>query len=67
MSVSNDTFQMSRVEADASEAFITDHECAVEYNGLKVSYAFTPTGIGTGIEVSCACGASKDVTDYGSW
>lgn len=35
--------------------------------GGKFSYCFTPTGIGTGLVVSCVCGARLDATDYDSW
>lgn len=32
-----------------------------------LSYVFTPTGIGLGIDVKCVCGEIFDVTDYDSW
>lgn len=31
------------------------------------TYSFTPTGIGTGVEVSCSDGTKIDLTDYEKW
>ncbi|GMQ95321.1 MAG: hypothetical protein BMS9Abin13_434 [Patescibacteria group bacterium] len=35
--------------------------------GGRISYIFTPTGIGCVVEVKCACGEKVDITDYGDW
>ncbi len=35
--------------------------------GGRLTYQFTPTGLGVIIVVKCACGESVDLTDYGSW
>ena len=35
--------------------------------GGRLSYQFTPTGLGTAITVKCACGEEENLTDYDSW
>jgi len=35
--------------------------------GGRLTYCFTPTTIGTGVEVQCACGVKKDLTNYDNW
>jgi len=34
--------------------------------GGRITYCFTPTGLGTIIKVTCACGESHDCTE-GDW
>jgi len=31
------------------------------------SFIFTPTGLGTFVQVKCACGATYTLTDYTNW
>ena len=35
--------------------------------GGVLTFSFTPTSIGMGVGVKCACGAEVNVTDYGEW
>ena len=35
--------------------------------GGRLTFSFTPTGLGPAVGVECACGASKDCTDIDSW
>jgi len=35
--------------------------------GGRTSYKFTPTGLGVAVSVECACGESKNITDYECW
>lgn len=35
--------------------------------GGRVTYHLTPTGIGTVVKVTCACGAEEDLTNYDLW
>lgn len=35
--------------------------------GGRMTYSFTPTGIGVAVTVSCACGAKENITDYDCW
>ncbi len=35
--------------------------------GGRISYRFTPTGLGVIIVVECACGKQIDITDTDNW
>ena len=35
--------------------------------GGRLTYSFTPTGLGCVIKITCACGENVDVTDYNAW
>ena len=64
-------FDMNEREASAAAKWTSEHKCHWFWRAAKVTacftYAFTPTGIGDSVIVSCHCGAKKDVTDYESW
>ena len=35
--------------------------------GGRITYCFTPTGLGVITSIRCACGGSIDLTDYENW
>lgn len=35
--------------------------------GGRLTFSFTPTGLGPIITVKCACGEEKDVSNYDMW
>lgn len=35
--------------------------------GGRLTFSFTPTGLGTITEVKCGCGEEIDLTDYKGW
>lgn len=35
--------------------------------GGNITVSFTPNGIASAVEVSCACGITKDISDYEAW
>ena len=35
--------------------------------GGRLTFSFTPTGLGPIIEVKCACGKKKNLTDWKNW
>ena len=35
--------------------------------GGRLTYQFTPSGVGVATVVKCACGEKIDLTDYESW
>ena len=35
--------------------------------GGRLTYCFTPTGLGTIIKVKCVCGSAIDLTNYETW
>jgi len=66
---------MSKIEWDNAQKIIEDHNQNCEiYNsdiqpaiGGRISYFFTPTGLGIACGVQCACGWSKECTDVSNW
>lgn len=72
-------FELTKVELERFQNWKTEHDktCSLvptEDNpfasgaiGGRISYHFTPTSIGLGVRVSCACGSEENVTDYESW
>lgn len=61
-------FTLSPKEYRDAQTWINKHPCDKRHSGaFWVKYIFSPTGIGTGIEVECNCGAKVNVTDYLSW
>jgi len=72
-----DSLEMSAgVNPEKYRAFLL-HEC--HYNsytnpnaktgaiGGAMSYSFSPTSLGTAIQVKCACGKLEDISDYENW
>lgn len=44
------------------------HDCDININDKKLSFTYHyDSGIGTGVDACCSCGAFKDVTDYSCW
>lgn len=41
-----------------------DHQPAI---GGRLTFSFTPTGLGNGVSVKCKCGVKMDCTDIDSW
>lgn len=37
------------------------------YNGNRVTFSFSPTGLGMIVSVECVCGEKLDLTDFDSW
>ena len=35
--------------------------------GGRLTFSFTPTGLGSGVTVKCACGEEKDCTNIDNW
>ena len=66
------TFKLNEVEQTAANDFIEKHLTCVKQHpstiGGGISYIFTPTGVGTIVEIRCnICGTKTDITDYGNW
>ena len=62
-------FEMNQNEVDAYRKWRKKHDetCVDKGSRRSLTFMFTPTGIGTGIEVLCPCGEKVDVTDIDSW
>lgn len=64
------TFRLNESEQKSYNEFVIEHKHPKNQTtiGGKHTIAFTPTGLGPAIEVTCnICGAKKDITDYDSW
>ncbi len=48
-----------------------DHKCKLKEDsgaiGGRLTYCFTPTGLGTITVIKCVCGEEINVTDFDSW
>lgn len=67
-----DTFKLNKKEQIDAHNFINEHLiCAREHPttiGGSISYIFTPTGVGVGVEIQCnICKTKIDITDYDNW
>ncbi len=64
-------FDLSAKEEEAFNFWRGKHkqECILYAEGIlrTETFMFTPTGIGSCVEVECSCGDKINVTDYGSW
>ena len=50
--------------------WLLNHECTIDDEGAiggKITYTFTPTGLGDIVKCKCACGKEIDVTEYEKW
>ncbi len=69
-------FSLDDDQAEKVQEWKQEHECSLRTDehgvrgeryvgaiGGATTYSFTPTGIGTIVEVTCACGSKIDVTD----
>lgn len=65
-------FEVHKKETEKLADWIAEHDEICRFAdgrnqgaiGGRLTYCFTPTSIGTILNVSCACEASIDVTDY---
>ena len=55
--------KLNKFERRDAEKFILLHGCDPE----KAEYRYTPASIGIRIDIICACGLSRNITDYNSW
>lgn len=64
-------FKTTEIEEQKLETWLSKHnkKCKLKKkNKMRLfTYLFTPTGIGTIIEVKCSCGKSVDITDESKW
>lgn len=74
------TFILADTELEAYELWRTEHNKTCPYYddgtkavspqgaiGGRITFRFTPTGIGTAVGVECACGTKQNLTDYSNW
>ena len=53
------------------EEWNKSHDCSLKRDsgaiGGRLTYSFTPTGLGVVKKVKCGCGAWIDLTEYEEW
>jgi hypothetical protein len=68
-------FSLGEFERAKLMEWITEHDKTCKYAdrnkqgacGGRLTYSFTPTGIGMVVKIECACGGECDVSDYDNW
>ena len=62
------------LDEDMDEEFAfwdKNHKCKLKEEcgaiGGRLTFSFTPTGLGTITKVKCACGEEVDFSDYEEW
>lgn len=65
-------FRLSDQDKTNYRKWLKDHNetCPIQYEGAiggKISFHFTPTGLGPVIKITCDCGEELDLTDVESW
>ncbi len=65
-------FTLDATELATFTAWKTEHRktCSMHTRGASpgsLTFSFSPTTLGTKSEVTCACGANVDLTDYSAW
>jgi len=63
------TFVVSGDDRERVAWWAARHTCRAEpdFAGGRLTYAFTPSGIGPSVRVQCACGAALDLTRVDTW
>jgi hypothetical protein len=63
-------FKLTEDQQEEAKKWINGHGCPIDYEGAiggKITYNFTPTGIGVIERVTCSCGSVLDLTEYDKW
>jgi len=63
-------FKLTDEQFILAHEFRINHECPISNSstiGGRISYEFTPTGLGIIEVVKCTCGSKLDLTDYNTW
>jgi hypothetical protein len=63
-------FKLTEDQQEETKEWMNSHDCTIDYEGAiggKITYNFTPTGLGVIERVSCSCGSVLDLTEYDKW
>lgn len=64
-------FELTDEQAEQIDEWRREHECPYRYHqgaiGGRITYEFTPTGLGIAAGAKCACGSEINVTNYEDW
>ena len=68
------SFVLDEGQAERYNAWNIEHKKVCKYTnngsgaiGGRLTFSFTPTGLGDVVEVSCACGEKINLTNYDDW
>lgn len=56
-------FELSEKQDAQATKWIRNHKCKKKDNYCRISYVFTPIGIGDVIIVKCICGKEINITE----
>ena len=57
-------FKLTEDQQEETKEWMHGHDCPIDYEGAiggKITYNFTPTGLGVIERVSCSCGSVLDL------
>ena len=68
-------FELSKEEEEKYQKWLAEHDktCPLHPRkaptaiGGRITFCFTPTGLGVIIGVECSCGEKVDLTNYEEW
>ncbi len=65
-------FELDQIQEARARAFAKEHECPLKEGGVgaiggRISFRFTPTGLGVIENVECACGKTLCLTEIDTW
>ena len=70
-------FDLTKEQLEKAEDFRKHHGCTLDDDGYgdknvgaiggRMTYHFTPTGLGVITAISCACGDERDLTEFENW
>jgi len=64
-------FTLDKNKLEQIDAWNKNHNCNMKENigtiGGRLTYSFTPTGLGEIVTVKCACGEELDLTNSEDW
>ena len=64
-------FELDKKQSEDFEIWNNKHQCKLKENcgaiGGRLTFSFTPNGLGVITVVKCACGEKIDLSDYENW
>lgn len=63
------TFELDESQEEILQEWLSEHDCDADAGSIggRLSYVFTPTGLGDLVEVRCLCGGKISLTNSDNW